>query len=205
MYPIPIATLILTFLVCIINLRVVVTKDVDENHHHHINDPDDDQNHKPANGASQTEPLKLYGTEVSWPMQQLLPLLPVDVSETITTNMYPTYMEYMNCCYETYNIQTCQQYDTIRIQRNNIQPRTVHQNYTRAGYAKVLAPSTTFSLLRDYWNRYSTTHLQFESNQGMMNDGSGTTTSSSGGYSGKENIDLYRDRKSTRLNSSHVD
>ena len=97
----------------------------------------------------------------------------------------------MNGCYETYNIQTCQQYDTIRIQRNNIQPRIVHQNYTRAGYAKVLAPSTTFSLLRDYWNRYSTTHLQFENNQGLMNDGSGTTSGSSG-YNGKENADLHR-------------
>jgi hypothetical protein len=184
---IPIAGLILTFLICIVNSKVVVTRDTDTNDHH-------DHDHKPAHDddTNPSEPLKLYGTEVSWPMQQLPPLPPLDdVSATTSTaTKYPTYEEYMNGCYEAYDIKTCQHYDAERIQRNNIQPKIVHKNYTRAGYAKIVAPSTTFSLLRDYWNRYSTTHLQFEIDPEWRNGG-GSTTTTTASSSGTGLVNLH--------------
>ena len=130
--------------------------------------------------SSDTEPLKLYGTEVSWPMQHLPShLLQRNGIPTTTHNEYqdysPAYTEFLNGCYDAYDIPTCHSYETIRIQQNAIQPPLfVPTNYTRAGYAKVVAPITTFTLLRDYWNRYSTTHLQYE-----IDDRSGSSSSSS--------------------------
>jgi hypothetical protein len=142
-------------------------------------DDDDDNDNDDSN--ARRVPLKhLYGTEVSWPMQQISPSLlrqGGDDDETTATSTttstshhhhhhHQMYMEYMNGCYEIYGTTTCQYHDNIRIQRNEIQPQLVPRNYTSAGYAKVLAPSTTFTLLQNYWHRYSNTHLQYE----IMND-----------------------------------
>jgi hypothetical protein len=196
---IPIITLIFALqLVSITNIQLVVvessrddTEKVDHDNDYFIepshpigtaasaaSDDDDDNDDSNARRV----PLKhLYGTEVSWPMQQVSPSLlrqgGDDADETTTSSTTGTshdhhhhhhgvYMEYMNGCYETYGTTTCQYHDNIRIQRNEIQPQLVPRNYTSAGYAKVLAPTTTFTLLQNYWHRYSNTHLQYE----IMND-----------------------------------
>ena len=155
----PITTGILTVIIALTLTTAVTGHDGA----HHGNDHDF---REPASdtAASHDALPQRYGTEVSWPMQRQGETY--DNDDHHFTSNYPNYVEYMNGCAQQYDRPTCQSHDTTRIQRNDQQPKTVPRNYTHAGYAKVAAPAATFSLLREYWDRYATTHLQLEHARG---------------------------------------
>ncbi len=152
----PITTGILTIIIIILTLTTAATGHDDAQHG---NDHGHDFREPASDTATSNEALpQRYGTEVSWPMQRQ----DETYSDHRFTSKYPNYVEYMNGCAQQYDRPTCQSHDASRIQRNDLQPKTVPRNYTHAGYAKVAAPAATFSLLREYWDRYATTHLQLE-------------------------------------------
>jgi hypothetical protein len=82
-----------------------------------------------------------YGTEVSWPMQRH------------AASSSPSYLNYMQGCYATYNQEQCDENEAERIAINAAQP-SVQRNFTSAGYAKVQAPWASYTALRQFWDLY---------------------------------------------------
>jgi hypothetical protein len=144
--------IILITITLVVGDDVTKPNDMNENQHdHHPNEP------------SRPETMShRYGSDVSWPMQQHVTINDNEDSINDIRLKYPNYVEYMMGCYEQYDVKSCRDQEAVRIQRNHNQPKMVPTNYTTTGYSKVKAPVDVYNILREYWDRHSTTHLQLE-------------------------------------------
>lgn len=76
------------------------------------------------------------------------------------------YEEYMQGCYDTFDKNTCDDYENDRIAMSLRQPAGM-VNYTSTGFKKIKAPEKLFKLLKDHWDQNN--HLKREEVWGRGN------------------------------------
>jgi hypothetical protein len=126
---------------------------------HNINQNDD---HDHDNHHHQLQ----YGADISWPMQHAVANIEFnhnDSSTTTTTTLSPlhifqqhrsrVYSNFMQGCYDRYDVETCNIHDQARRDMNLHQPSTMI-NYTIAGYAKLRAPTIVMDILSRIWDNH---------------------------------------------------